>query len=106
MYVISIVFTDKLEDFGTFLLEDIAHYPKVELIVVMVIVPFVLNCFQFWIVDNFLKESDESRISRMAKGQKLLAQVRWDDYNKRKSLVDSKSGKEENLQRVSIVNDS
>lgn len=106
MYVISIAFTDKLEEFGTFLLKDIAVYPKVELIVVMVIVPFVLNCFQFWVVDNFLKESDESRISRMAKGQKLLAQVRWDDYNKRKSLVESKSGKDENLQRVSIENDN
>lgn len=80
MYLISIVFTQRLQEFGNYLLEDLSYYPRAELIVVMVVVPFILNCFQFWMVDNFLKESDESRISRMAKGQKLLGQVRWEDY--------------------------
>lgn len=86
MYIITLIFPKELEDFGIYLLSDLQSYPRLQLIVVMIIIPFVLNCFQFWVVDNFLKESDESRISRMAKGQKLLAQVRWEDFeNKRRS---------------------
>lgn len=80
LYLVSIWFALDLEKLGNFLLFELENYPKLELIVVMVIVPFILNCFQFWMVDSFLKESDESRIIRMAKGQKLLAQVKWDDY--------------------------
>ena len=101
MYLILIIFPEKLENFGTFLLKDLDSYPRAELVVVMVIVPFILNCFQFWVVDNFLKESDESRISRMAKGQKLLGQVRWEDYvHRRKSGLEGVANtntKEDNI---------
>jgi hypothetical protein len=41
---------------------DIFHgYPKVELVVVMIIIPFVLNIFMFWVQDTFLR-GDTSRI--------------------------------------------
>merc|ERR1712168_830022 len=32
----------------------ISKYPKFELIVVMLIVPFIMNALMFWVVDNFL----------------------------------------------------
>eukprot|EP00340_Litonotus_pictus_P009460 CAMPEP_0170530410 /NCGR_PEP_ID=MMETSP0209-20121228/47056_1 /TAXON_ID=665100 ORGANISM="Litonotus pictus, Strain P1" /NCGR_SAMPLE_ID=MMETSP0209 /ASSEMBLY_ACC=CAM_ASM_000301 /LENGTH=209 /DNA_ID=CAMNT_0010823501 /DNA_START=301 /DNA_END=930 /DNA_ORIENTATION=+ len=94
-YLIMIIFSFNLEAFGTFLLEDLDKYPRFELVVVMIIVPFILNAFQFWIIDSFLKESDESRISRMAKGQALLAQVRWEDYVKKVSNNEIKLNEDE-----------
>ena len=36
-------------------------YPKIELIVVMILIPFVLNIFMFWVQDTFLK-GDSSKI--------------------------------------------
>ena len=84
-YLIMLLFKNPFNDFGVFVLKGFEEYPKLELVVVMIIIPLFLNAFQFWVVDNFLKESDESRISRMAKGQKLLAQVRWEDYMKKTS---------------------
>ena len=30
-------------------------YPKIKLVLIMVLIPFILNVFQFWIQDNILK---------------------------------------------------
>ena len=30
-------------------------HPKMELVTVMIVIPLVMNVFQFWIQDNFLK---------------------------------------------------
>ena len=46
IYYILITWTEKLENFGKFLLENIAVYPKLELFVVMIVVPFIMNCIQ------------------------------------------------------------
>lgn len=83
VYLIMLMFSDSFQHIGEFLLKDIDDYPKLELVIVMIVIPCILNVFQFWVIDSFLKESDESRISRLAKGQKLLAQVRWEDYQKK-----------------------
>lgn len=37
-----------------FILKPIEGHPKVELAVVMLIVPFIINAIMFWVVDNFL----------------------------------------------------
>ncbi|CAI2377660.1 unnamed protein product [Moneuplotes crassus] len=50
-----------LERISTFLIGWVKAYPKVKLIVIMVIVPFILNAFQFWIQDNFLKLKKKNR---------------------------------------------
>mmetsp|Transcript_8980 Transcript_8980/g.13496 ORF Transcript_8980/g.13496 Transcript_8980/m.13496 type:complete len:277 (-) Transcript_8980:124-954(-) len=34
-------------------------HPKVELVFVMIIIPFILNIFQFWVQDSFLKQKSE-----------------------------------------------
>ena len=46
IYFIMIKCNDKLEDFGKYLLANIAIYPRVELLVVMVLVPLIMNCIQ------------------------------------------------------------
>lgn len=46
IYAIMVAFDEKLERIGSYLLSGIDDYPKVELVVVMVFVPFTLNCFQ------------------------------------------------------------
>jgi len=39
-----------------FILKPISAYPRFELIVVMLIVPFIMNALMFWVVDNFLMQ--------------------------------------------------
>lgn len=75
VYIIMLTFPDMLEQLGNSLLQSISVYPRLELIFVMIVVPFVMNCIQFWMVDNFLKESDESRIERISRGKEKLLQV-------------------------------
>ena len=61
--------------FGTDILERFKNNPKLELIFVMIVVPSMTSCFQYWVTDNFLKESDESRIERLSRGKEKLVQV-------------------------------
>lgn len=42
-------------NWGHLMLVGLDPYPRLELVVVMVIVPLIMNCVQFWIQDNFLK---------------------------------------------------
>jgi hypothetical protein len=48
-----------LEKFGDTLLSPFKNNGKLKLIVVMVIVPVILNAFNFWIIDNILKFKPE-----------------------------------------------
>lgn len=74
-YIILNACTDFFRWFGSKILESMMDYPKFELVFVMIIVPFFTSCFQYWITDNFLKESDESRIERLSRGKEKLDQV-------------------------------
>lgn len=46
IYFVMLKWTEKLEDLGKYLLSNIAVYPKLELLVVMVVVPLIMNCIQ------------------------------------------------------------
>jgi hypothetical protein len=46
IYSIMLSLPDFFERLGTSLLSSVSIYPRLELIIVMVIVPFVLNCIQ------------------------------------------------------------
>jgi hypothetical protein len=46
IYAIMLSFPVQLENFGIALLQSVSIYPRLELIIVMVIVPFILNCIQ------------------------------------------------------------
>ena len=58
--------------------------PKLELIFVMIVVPSLISCFQYWVTDNFLKESDESRIERLSRGKEKLIQIGPEYYEQKK----------------------
>lgn len=45
-----------LEQISSILVGWLGIYPKIKLILIMVVVPFLLNAFQFWIQDNILKQ--------------------------------------------------
>ncbi len=46
IYFIMLSFPDSLEKLGSNMLKSVSIYPRLELIIVMVIVPFILNCVQ------------------------------------------------------------
>ena len=50
-----------LSTYGDTLLGWMDEYPRLELVVVMIVVPAVMNCAQFWLQDTFLKGKSEER---------------------------------------------
>jgi len=45
-FSVQVKITDTLEKIGSYILSGVKVYPRVELIVVMVIIPFFMNCIQ------------------------------------------------------------
>lgn len=74
-YCLMNIFTSFFRTFGTSILQSMQASPKFELIFVMIIIPFITSVTQYWITDNFLKESDESRIERLSRGKEKLVQI-------------------------------
>lgn len=60
------LFEAPLAAFGALVLNPLCFNPHMELFIVVVLLPLVLNAFQFWIVDNYLMHSVEgpSRIPK------------------------------------------
>lgn len=57
-----------------FILLPVKNHPKVELFIVMLVIPFVFNAIMFWVVDNFLmrkkkklfqKEDTRNKVSKV-----------------------------------------
>jgi len=69
LYFFQLAFAPVLELIAYILIGWLKHYPRIKLILIMVIVPFLLNVFQFWIQDNFLK----AKKSRNVEFSKLLS---------------------------------
>jgi hypothetical protein len=51
-------FADEIITIGINILLVFYGHPVIELLVVMMIVPFVLNCVQYWVQDNVLRGTD------------------------------------------------
>ena len=51
-------FADELITAGIEILNIFYGHPFIELIWVMIIIPFTLNIVQYWVQDNFLKGTD------------------------------------------------
>ena len=49
-----------LNTVGEAIFAPMEPYPKFELVIVMVIVPLIMNSFQYWVTDSFLKKSSKS----------------------------------------------
>jgi len=54
LYILVIPFQIGLYDAASWLMSPVNMYPKVELAIVMIIIPLILNVFVFWVTDNFL----------------------------------------------------
>ena len=85
IYIILNVCIDFFNKFGADILDHFKDNPKLELIFVMIVVPSIISCFQYWVTDNFLKESDESRIERLSRGKEKLVQIGPEYYDKKKT---------------------
>mmetsp|Transcript_29780 Transcript_29780/g.60131 ORF Transcript_29780/g.60131 Transcript_29780/m.60131 type:complete len:248 (+) Transcript_29780:56-799(+) len=53
------LFQAPLAEFGAIILNPLCFNPHMELFIVVVLLPLVLNAFQFWIVDNYLMHAPE-----------------------------------------------
>lgn len=51
------------------------HEPEVELVLVMIIIPTIMNTIQFWITDTFLKLQQEEETGDSELDQGLIAEV-------------------------------
>ena len=58
MFGIEFQYAEEIIDLGIYALSFFKGHKKLELVFVMMIVPFLLNSFQYWIQDNFLKGTD------------------------------------------------
>ena len=56
-FAILVPFSNELEKMGTSILSPISNHEEIELIIVMIVVPFSLNILQFWLQDTFLKDN-------------------------------------------------
>jgi len=84
IYIILNIWIDFFNKFGGDILSKFNDNPKMELIIfVMIVVPSCISCLQYWITDNFLKESDESRIERLSRGKEPLVQIEPEYYDKK-----------------------
>ena len=83
IYITLNVWIDFFNKFGADILDKFKDNPKLELIFVMIVVPCLTSCFQYWITDNFLKESDESRIERLSRGKEKLIQIGPEYYEQK-----------------------
>ena len=53
-----IVKKNKMKKIASAILSSLKDKPKLKLLVVMILVPGVLNCLQYWFTDNFIKDHD------------------------------------------------
>ncbi|CAH0520502.1 unnamed protein product [Peronospora belbahrii] len=60
--IVIVTFQTPLGRFAMILLKPLKHYPKIELVLVMIACPCLMNAMQLWIQDNYLKKDvrDES----------------------------------------------
>jgi len=56
LFCVIVPFKDPLYAVGAWLMSGFEPYPKLELIIVMIIIPLVMNIIVFWIQDNFLMD--------------------------------------------------
>jgi MFS-type transporter involved in bile tolerance (Atg22 family) len=61
VFELEVILNEPLIDIVTFLLSWIQPYKTLELILVIIIVPLIMNGFAFWFQDNFLKQKETTQ---------------------------------------------
>jgi hypothetical protein len=101
-----------LEQIGNFILSPFKSNDKVELVIVMVLCPLIINAVQFWIIDNFLKLSDDKTKELVDKLPKeevemkasdVIASIASENSSKDEAVI---SGDVESEYKPPIINDS
>lgn len=76
------IFTENLlNKFANFILGPFSFDGRVKLIMVMVVLPFFLDAFYFWVVDNILKLHPE-------KAPEIIAKKQYDEMNQNDTSKD------------------
>jgi len=57
--VVEYVFEEPLAAFGLLILSPLCFNPHLELFIVVVLLPLILNAFQFWMVDSYLMAQED-----------------------------------------------
>lgn len=60
-----------LGSFAEWLFQPLVNHPEMELMIVMIACPCLMNALQFWIQDNFLKKNNGESDSMLAKGSEM-----------------------------------
>ena len=47
-----------LNTVGEAIFSPLVPYPRLELVLIMVVIPVIMNSFQYWITDSFLKKRE------------------------------------------------
>jgi hypothetical protein len=47
-----------LEEIAAFIFYPVKNNPEIELTIIMVVIPLVMNALMFWVQDNFLKKNE------------------------------------------------
>ena len=58
VFFIEYTYADEMIDSGIAVLSVFKGHPNIELVFVMMIVPFTLNSMQYWIQDSFLQGTE------------------------------------------------
>lgn len=71
-YSLQLHYSLQFETLMAYLLSGVSEDPKLELVVVMIIIPMIVNSLQFWLTDMFLK-NDDSTVDDDATGRRSLS---------------------------------
>jgi len=93
----EVVWYRPIATFGTLVLSVFDGYPRLELIVVMVIIPVTFNSMLYWVTDFFLK-GDKHIENRKSKQEK--------EELERLRLLEEKRKKEEELAKRKAFDDN
>ena len=72
VFIFELTYAEPIIELGIQSLEPFHGHPNLELLWVMVIVPFTLNSLQYWVQDNFLKGTDYIQNSKKNKDNDKL----------------------------------
>mmetsp|Transcript_84812 Transcript_84812/g.137551 ORF Transcript_84812/g.137551 Transcript_84812/m.137551 type:complete len:242 (+) Transcript_84812:92-817(+) len=80
--VVEYVFEEPLASFGLLILSPLCFNPHLELFIVVVLLPLILNAFQFWMVDSYLMaQEDRGKNSNGLSANFFGAQYGSTDYS-------------------------
>jgi hypothetical protein len=85
-----------LDKLISLLFQPLHNTPKLELVLVMILIPSLLNSVQFWVTDSFLKRSTGNTIHRHLEGEGLDDALIRDTVHD-KDLSSKQSGDNSNL---------